>query len=415
MKQRTLRFLAAGAVFLVLLAGLTARLTWVLSDKFAYKYHGEFYERDEQYDVLLFGSSHMMNSLLPLEMFGERGIRAFNLGMTNESLATSYWRLRDALDRRTPEVVVVEASMVTYGMKVDPADPNALALLHNSLDSMPLGAVKVQAVADLFGAADLEHIFEYLVPLAVCHDRWYALTEEDFHPWQQADRGAMPIRSLYTPESEPLLHSDGQAEPPAVGREYLTRILTLCEQRGIPVVLLNVPYFTTEQDLQIFNALPELTAGFENVRCINLFGTDFADWRTDFSDAAGHLNAAAAGRLSRWLANELADFYDLPDHRGEESAQRWEQDRGISTRQQWNKLLGAADLNTALMLVDHSGLACRVRLREEALQNEQTALLAARLPDRGEPPPGSPALPEEGSALLVWQTGSDEPAVLLEF
>ena len=102
MKQRTLRFLAAGAVFLVLLAGLTARLTWVLSDKFAYNYHGEFYERDEQYDVLMFGSSHMMNSLLPLEMFGERGIRAFNLGMTNESLATSYWRLRDALDRRTP-------------------------------------------------------------------------------------------------------------------------------------------------------------------------------------------------------------------------------------------------------------------------------------------------------------------------
>ena len=43
MKRRTLRFLAAGAVFLLLLAGMTARLTRVLSDKFAYKYHGEFY------------------------------------------------------------------------------------------------------------------------------------------------------------------------------------------------------------------------------------------------------------------------------------------------------------------------------------------------------------------------------------
>ena len=415
MKRRTLRFLAAGAVFLLLLAGMTARLTRVLSDKFAYKYHGEFYEREEQYDVLLFGSSHMMNSLLPLEMFEERGIRAFNLGMTNESLAASYWRLRDALNRCTPQVVVVEASMVTFGRKVDTADPNAMALLHNSLDSMPLGAVKVQAVTDLFGAGDLENIFQYLVPLAVCHNRWYALTEDDFHPWQQADRGALPIRNLYMPESEPLLHSDGQAEPPAVGREYLTRILTLCEQRGVPVVLLNVPYFTQEHDLQVFNALPELTAGYKNVRCINLFQTDFADWRGDFSDAAGHLNTAAAARLSRWLANDLAEFYQLPDHRGEDGAQRWEQDMGISTLQHWNKLLGAADLNTALMLADHTRLACRVRLGEEALQNEQTALLAGRLPDRGEPPPGSPDLPEEGCALLVWRTDSDEPAVLLQY
>ena len=228
MKRTTLRFLALGAVFLLLLAGIAARLSQVLNDKFSYKYHGEFYELDEEYDVLLFGSSHMMDSVLPLEMFGARGIKAFNLGMTNESLAASYWRLRDALDRRTPRVVVLEATMVTNTEKINTGYEEAMAFLHNSLDSMPLCATKVQAVADLFGVQDLDNLFQYLVPLAAYHNRWSTLTEDDFHPWQQADRGALPIRVLYTPDSEPLLHSEGQQPLPALGEDYLTRILTLC-------------------------------------------------------------------------------------------------------------------------------------------------------------------------------------------
>lgn len=416
MKRTTLRFLALGIVFLVLLALLLGRVSFVLNDKFSYKYDGEYYQSAEEYDVLFLGSSHIMNSIYPLEMFQAQGITAYNLGMTNESLATSYWRLREALEHHTPRVVVMDSTLVSYNMAVDPSDPRALAFLHNSLDVMPLGLTKVQALADLFGWRDVENIANYLFPLAAYHSRWSSLTEDDFHPWLQADRGALPIRSLYQldgPLAEVPVSS--KAPLPPVGADYLNRILTLCQERDLPLVLLAVPYCADETSRQILHSLPDAAAGYDNVRCINLFDEGDFDWRTDFSDAVGHLNTASAARLSRRLAGELAESYALPDHRGEPAAAKWEEDYRISTGQHLNKLLSCGDLNTALMLADHSGLSCQVRLTGAALEHEQTALLAARLTESPAPPDGSPALPEDGCALLVWPADSSEPAQLLQF
>lgn len=416
MKRTTLRFLALGAVFLVLLALLMGRVSFVLNDKFSYKYDSEYYQDPGAYDVLFLGSSHIMNSIYPLEMFRSQGITAYNLGMTNESLAASYWRLKEALEHHTPRLVVMDSTRVTFNMTVDTADPKALAFLHNSLDSMPLGVTKVQALADLFGWQDVENIANYLFPLAAYHSRWSSLTEDDFHPWLQADRGALPIRNLYLLDSPlPEVPADSKAPLPPVGADYLDRILTLCQEREVPLVLLTVPYCTDETSRQMLHSVPDAAAGYDNVRCIDLFDSRAFDWRTDFSDAAGHLNTASAARLSRWLAGALAEDYALPDHRGEPSAAQWEENYRISTGQHLNKLLSCGDLNTALMLADHSGLSCQLRLTDATLDNAQTALLAARLTESASPPEGSPALPEEGCALLVWCTDSTEPAQLLQF
>ena len=74
-------------IMAVLLALLMGRVSFVLNDKFSYKYDSEYYQDPGEYDVLFLGSSHIMNSIYPLEMFRSQGITAYNLGMTNESLA----------------------------------------------------------------------------------------------------------------------------------------------------------------------------------------------------------------------------------------------------------------------------------------------------------------------------------------
>lgn len=418
MKNKTLRFFAAAAAFLLLFALLFGWASRLLNDKMSVKYDGEFYQGGEEYEVLLFGSSHMMNSVYPLELYRQTGIYSYNLGMTNEGLCPTYWRIRQALETHTPQVIVVEVSGVAYGLKTDVTDPSAQACLHNSLDSMPLGLTKVQAVVDLFGWRDLDSIFNFLFPLALYHDRWHALSEDDFAPWLLADKGALPIRSLFTPDA-PLSEVDPDWVEPGgeAGVTYLLRIVELCRQKDIQLVLLNVPYLTSDRDRAVFNGIPALLEGKDGVRYYNLFQSDLLDVRIDLSDAVGHLNTAGAARLTAWLGEELRQNYDLPDHRGEAGSERWEQEYGISTAQHLNKLTGAGDLNTALMLLDHAGLGYRLQLTQAARGQEQTALLLARLggEEAGSVPPGSPELPGEGCALLVWQEGKDEPAQLLTF
>lgn len=418
MKQKLLRFFAAAAVFLLLFALLFGAVSRVLNDKMSVKYDGEFYRSGDDYEVLLFGSSHMMNSVYPLELYRLTGLYAYNLGMTNEGLCPTYWRLRQALETHHPKVVVVEASGVAYGLKTDVGDPAAQAWLHNSMDSMPLGLTKVRAVVDLFGWRDLDSIFNFLFPLAQYHDRWRQLSRDDFDPWSMADRGALPIRNLFALDAPPGEIDPDWVEPGGeAGVEYLLRILDLCEQKGIQVVLLNVPYLTSDADRAVFNGIPALAAGYGNVRCYNLFQSDLLDLRIDLSDAAGHLNTAGAARLTAWLGQELCQNYALTDHRGEPGSEAWDQAYRISTAQHLNKLAAAGDMNTALMLLNHAGLGYRLQLTEAARQNELTALLLDRLDaaGAGEVPPGSPELPAEGCALLVWQQGMDDPAQLLTF
>ena len=195
------RFALAAACFALGFCVLFGALSRLLNDKMSLKYTATFYSDvaadRSAYDLLFFGSSHIFNGLLPLTLYEQTGIFSYNLGMTNEYPAVTYWRLRDALNRSDPQVVVIDVYRALAAEKM-PKTENDLGLLHNSLDGMPLSLLKARAVADILDAAplDFDGVFNYLFPLAQFHSRYDSLTEDDFHPYRLESRGAMPLRAL---------------------------------------------------------------------------------------------------------------------------------------------------------------------------------------------------------------------------
>ena len=416
------RFFVQAVCFLLGFFVLFAALSRLLNDKMGLKYDGEFFSGGQQYQVLFFGSSHMFNGVLPLQLYRDYGIAGYNLGMTNEYPSTTYWRMQDALNRQTPDLVVVDVYRALAGDKIGQTDSD-LAFLHNSMDSMPLSLTKVQALADILDAKpwDMDQLFNFLFPLAQFHSRYNALTEDDYHPYLMETKGAMPLRVHHAGSALPLDQVPaGQTAPldSAVGEAYLRRMVELCAGKEIPILLLVLPYQAPAGELARLNSIAALADEYPNAGSLNLLYADVVDPATDFADAEGHLNSAGAAKVTDYLGRWICDRYSLADCRQDPAFDGWQQNLLAVQRQQVNSLAGA-DRVTALMLLVGQDLPFTVQLSATALEDPATLSLLETL---GVPEetlaaggalcwqsPGAPAQFGSGDSILVFdpQTGEE--------
>ena len=416
------RFFVQAVCFLLGFFVLFAALSRLLNDKMGLKYDGEFFSGGQQYQVLFFGSSHMFNGVLPLQLYRDYGIAGYNLGMTNEYPSTTYWRMQDALNRQTPDLVVVDVYRALAGDKIGQTDSD-LAFLHNSMDSMPLSLTKVQALADILDAKpwDMDQLFNFLFPLAQFHSRYNALTEDDYHPYLMETKGAMPLRVHHAGSVLPLDQVPAGRTAPldsAVGEAYLRRMVELCAGKEIPILLLVLPYQAPAGELARLNSIAALADEYPNAGYLNLLYADVVDPATDFADAEGHLNSAGAAKVTEFLGRWICDRYSLADCRQDPAFDGWQQNLLAVQRQQVNSLAGA-DRVTALMLLVGQDLPFTVQLSAAALEDPATLSLLETL---GVPEetlaaggtlcwqsPGAPAQFGSGDSILVFdpQTGEE--------
>ena len=68
----------------------------------------DFYEQEENYDVLFIGSSHVLNGVFPMELWKDYGIVSYNLSGHGSRGAVNYWILKNALEYTTPKLVVID-------------------------------------------------------------------------------------------------------------------------------------------------------------------------------------------------------------------------------------------------------------------------------------------------------------------
>ncbi len=415
------RFLVQAVCFLLGFFVLFAALSRLLDDKMGLKYDGEFFTGREQYQVLFFGSSHMFNGVLPLQLYRDYGIASYNLGMTNEYPSTTYWRMVDALDRQAPDLVVVDVYRALSDAKIGQSDSD-LAFLHNSMDSMPLSLTKVRALADILDAkpGDLDNLFNFLFPLAQFHSRYSTLTEDDFHPYGMESKGAMPLRVHCAGTPLPLAEVPAGSTAPLdspTGEAYLRRMLELCAGRQIPVVLLVLPYQAPAEEMARLNGIADLAAEYPGATFLNLLYADVVDPATDFADTEGHLNSAGAAKVTDCLGQWITARYGLADCRLDPAYDSWRQNLASVRRQQMNALPGA-DRVTALMLLVGQDLPFTVQLSAPALQDPATCSLlrALGVPEQalagGElawQSPGAPAQFGSGDSVIAFdpETGAE--------
>ncbi len=347
-------------LLLILLIGGAAKVT---RRKESLKKYADFMELADQIDVLFFGSSHVLNGINPVQLYGEYGITSYNMAKQGGMVTESYWTLMNALDYCSPKCVVVDVWALDRNYRhVDVMDgsksredrKNSVSLLHNNLDVWPLSRNKIAAVRDLI--SDKEIRKEFLWDFTLYHNRWSVLGKEDFQALTgQVESsgllGSTPVEEYY-PEVKPYQpENSGQILPPeTVCVQYLNRIIEECQARDIQVVLTFIPMAVSyEQDWQAVNTAKALGDEY-NLPFINLLSHEeqsVVDFYTDMCDDT-HLNANGMRKVTSYVGRQLSGLSAVTDHRGKEEYAPWEEKVKAWQAEEINRLLTEGDLYLAL-------------------------------------------------------------------
>ena len=96
-----------------------------------------FFTQDTEYDVLFFGSSHMVNGIYPMYLWQAYGIPAYNLAGHGCRPSMAYWLLKMALKYHKPQAAVLDVLFCW-----EESSELSTSLAHNILDPFPASLTK---------------------------------------------------------------------------------------------------------------------------------------------------------------------------------------------------------------------------------------------------------------------------------
>ncbi len=280
--------------------------TWPSTSSFA-----DFYQLDKNtVDVLFLGSSHGVSSFSPPKLYDDYSIRSYNLSSELQSLLVSYYWLKEALRYQTPKVVVLD-TYIAYPYSVPDVLNSAEPATRISIDSMRWSKNKIEAVNDIASLDERQSKESYYFTNIRFHTRWKDLNENDFTFWEmdahgKSTGGLKGFSALskycgieYLPFQKEM--SEEKAEMVPLMQEYLNRIVSLCKEQGIELILVktptvqtNIAKYNTLVDYAEENGIPYIDFNEEEI---------YQSCNFDFSK-----DAADGEHLNIWGAEKITDY-----------------------------------------------------------------------------------------------------------
>lgn len=380
---RKLKQLLSCMIVAVLLVCVLGKATNIMQRKSSdYKYM-HFFEHSEDIDVVFLGTSHVLNSIFPMELWHDYGITSYNFGGHSNQLATTYWVLMNVLDYAKPKVVVIDCLELHSMQKTS----NIYSSVHVSLDAFPLSITKIKTASDLLNDSEIDRkIDEGLITEAekrteiglmwdysIYHSRWDEINEGDFNPSSDKEYGAesrIQIAEAYSTAENP----GTMLEEETVGIIYLKRMIETCQSEGIEVVLTYLPKpAAVEQDWIDANTVKGIAEEY-GVGYINFLEEDILELSTDCYDSISHLNPSGAWKVTDYLGKYLREQNNVADHRGDEAYSYWDDDFLSYENMKNARLASINDLNTYLMLLEDDNYGFVMNVGDTAIFDDMLTL-----------------------------------------
>lgn len=310
-----------GMAFLLALACLVLLLDSAMKLRHRDGMSREYYRFPKgTFDVVFLGSSMMMYGILPMELYEEYGIAAYNLATGNQSLGISYYLAKDVIERDHPSLIVLDCSRAV----MDETEANT-SYLHYVTDSMPyFSRNRIEMITEQTKREDWNGL---LFPLVTYHSRWDELKEVDGNVLtKEGMYGArlMPGVNECVPFEEPSYMENAMT---AYSRGWLEKTIDLCRESGTELLLVSMPIPGQNEffDQTGYNLRWSVTREVEalakerGVRYINYVGQEEVsglDPATDFFDGE-HMNRWGAGKFTRLVGQQIRDAFGIADRRGE--------------------------------------------------------------------------------------------------
>lgn len=291
-------------------------------------------EPTDSIDIFYMGTSRINGGINPAIIFNEIGATGYNFGNTSTTAFAMYYELRYALKHHTPRYVVLEPSDLHLKRTPDVTNGAVESSYEKTILNMPDKALFFEMLWVNHFEFGQNDSLTYLFPLLRYHDRWKELTMHDFavnpyhfEGYEEFLKGTYMRTDFTDLSAEPLYnpkHTPVDATPTSL--RYLNKIVTLCKEKGIPIIVVIPPYMQVSESYHVLtkafceeNNLPLLY--FPTLESIADFGIDTA---TDFYNV-GHLNTRGQLKFSVGLAQYLKENCDIQDHRSDPDYDAWHQ------------------------------------------------------------------------------------------
>lgn len=219
-----------------------------------------FYEMEHNsIDLLFLGSSHCMSAFSPQEIYDCFGLRSYNLGTEQQSLLVSYFWLKEVLRYQHPKVLVLDTFLCFPNKTEEPLNSSE-ATTRLAIDPMKWSNVKIETISAVCKHDTSQDIASYYDPLIRFHDRWTELSENDFAFFELNSHAEMKGYSLLqnycgNEEYQPFEpgSSDEVVDMVPLMEEYLDKIVELCKENEMKLILVNTP--STETGIEEYNCM----------------------------------------------------------------------------------------------------------------------------------------------------------------
>lgn len=363
------------AVTVCLLVKVLSYMTSVTRYHLGSDYFDEFFAEEENYDVLFLGTSHMMDGVLPMELWDDYGIASYNLGYHGCMLPLTYWVMEMALEYTEPSLIVIDCANAEYPYKIG----EYLSYARLVLSNFPFSLTKIRAVLDLLDDDQLEQdaaenpdlesgdMVSLLWDFAVYHSRWNDIENVDFLRDVTSTKGAelnnRVIGQDYSPLDTVGASDDEIYEADAVGFQYLERMLEKCREEGIEVLLINIPIDASEEDFRISNRIKAIADEYD-VNYIDFVELDVVDLATDGADYS-HLNPSGARKVTGYLGQYITKHYDTEDRRSDPTYAGWQDDYEAYLADKVADLRDVIELDVYLMLIADDDYDVQLQISEK--------------------------------------------------
>lgn len=366
--------LAKISIFLLLLCATIFVVSEIVERKQSRNLFGAFLEEPELYDVLFFGDSQFMNSMIPMEMWAQYGIAGYNLACYGSVLPTTYWTMINAFDYCEPKLAVIAINGINEAHKVT----NHSGDLHTTMDFWPLSRNKVRMIEDLLNDpedpdyADIEgNVYrelksEFYLTLGKYHNRWSELTADDFAENPPHARGG-ELRVGLSPIMEyTLVGEDEYAEEGGHSYAYLRASIEECQRRGIEVLLVHLPAPEYVDSQKHAHTVGEI-AGEYGVRFVDVTELDsIVDYAVDCFDREPHLNVSGSLKMTSFLGSYIREHYEVADRRDDARYAHWDAQLDGYRDEKRALLRAQTEINPVLMLLHDMDYDVRVAVRAHA-------------------------------------------------
>ena len=250
-------------------------------------------EKKDTIDTLFVGDSLVYSAISPMEIWNEYGFTSFDCATPAQLIETSYEYIKRAVDTQHPKVVVLEANVLFR----DPAKRTS----ERKWDDFVNRYIFVE---------------DY-------HDNWKSVFfGEDII---NVNKGYIFIKKV-----EKAKDKKDYMEPkkidikiPNQNFEYFDKIVKLCEESNIKLVLLSIPSrkswnYSKDEYIKEF-------ASKYNLEYIDLNQDNpiEIDWNKETKDEGSHLNYIGAKKVSLYLGNYLKETNLVVSHKDDIKYDSW--------------------------------------------------------------------------------------------